>query len=234
MVRSLPRQSPLLLSRTNWKPLLLLMLVVAGLLLALYQPANLPVLFEMLKSQRGHTGFVLILLLLQTVLYMLALPGSWVLWLTAPLYTPLPATLILVCGTTTGALAGYGLSLYLGQPWQGRLRQNRTFQVLERRGDFMTLLALRMTPSFPHSVINYSAGILRLPLFQFTLATFLGLIPKTYLYCYSIDKAMSPQGIVGKNEWYLLILLAVIALGFLGLRLRWILKQSHSSLPHSD
>lgn len=62
------------------------------------------------------------------------------------------------------------------------LRRKRLFLLLEKHADFPALLALRLLPAFPHSVINYGAGVLRLPVAAFLAAAALGLGVKSFLY----------------------------------------------------
>lgn len=140
---------------------------------------------EALAWARSHAGqwwLPLALILLQVLLFMFALPGSTVLWVVAPLYAPIDATLILTAGGTCGALAAYGFSHRLTDAQQARLRRQRGWRVLARESDFLALCALRLVPAFPHSVLNYGAGILHLPLAGFAVSTVIGFGLKAFLY----------------------------------------------------
>lgn len=124
---------------------------------------------QMLQWARGHTQhgwLVVALILLQAVLFMFALPGSSLLWVVAALYPPLGATLILIAGASGGGVAGYFFTRRLTASRLGQLHDHRAFRLLQRHGNFLTLCALRFMPGFPHSIINYGAGVLRLPLGQ--------------------------------------------------------------------
>lgn len=134
------------------------------------------------RSHAGQWWLPAALILLQIVLFMFALPGSTVLWLVAPLYAPPAASLILTAGGVGGALAAYGFSRGLSEAQQARLRRQRAWHVLERESDFLALCALRLLPAFPHSVLNYGAGILRLPLAGFAASTAFGFGLKAFLY----------------------------------------------------
>ncbi|MDH3976689.1 MAG: VTT domain-containing protein [Deltaproteobacteria bacterium] len=121
---------------------------------------------------------------------MLALPGSSFLWVAAPLYPPLLATVILVAGSTLGGMVAYFFARTMATPWFAPMENNRFFHLLEKRSDFLTQCMLRTFPGFPHSFINYSAGILKLPLLPFLLAAVIGLSIKTMLYTITIHRAM--------------------------------------------
>jgi uncharacterized membrane protein YdjX (TVP38/TMEM64 family) len=47
---------------------------------------------------------------------------------------------------------------------------------------FLTLLTLRLIPSVPFVLINATAGMVAVPLRPYILATFLGLLPSTFIY----------------------------------------------------
>lgn len=173
-----------------WRPLLLIALTAAGMSLYFMGIFDLA---GLLQWAEGFTKFWWVaagLALLQALFFMLALPGSSFLWVIAPLYPPLTATLILVAGSTMGAMAGYLFARRLTGPWRERIYKNRFFKRLEKRSDFLTQCAIRTFPAFPHSFINYSAGVLKLPLIPFLLAALIGLSIKTFLYTTAIHGAM--------------------------------------------
>lgn len=148
---------------------------------------------EALAWARGHAGqwwLPAALVLLQIVLFMFALPGSTVLWIVAPLYAPPAATLILVAGGVAGALAAYGFSQRLTETQRARLRRQRAWRVLERESDFLALCALRLVPAFPHSVLNYGAGILHLPLGGFAASAAIGFGLKAFIYSSVIHRLL--------------------------------------------
>jgi uncharacterized membrane protein YdjX (TVP38/TMEM64 family) len=128
--------------------------------------------------------------LLQVVLFMFALPGSTVLWLAAPLYPPLAATAILTAGGIGGALAAYAFARRLTDASLAGLSAHRAFHLLERETDFRFLCALRLMPAFPHSVLNYGAGILRVPRTAFAGSAAIGIAVKAFLYSSAIHHAL--------------------------------------------
>lgn len=176
---------------------------------------------EALAWAHGHAGqwwLPLALILLQTVLFMFALPGSTLLWIVAPLYDPPAATLILTAGGAGGALAAYGLSLRLTEGQRARLRRHRAWKILEQESDFLTLCALRLVPAFPHSVLNYGAGILRLPIGQFLAAAAIGFGLKAFLYSSAIHRALAAADLRDLLREEAVPLLVLIALLFIAAR----------------
>lgn len=122
------------------------------------------------------------LVVLMAILFTFALPGSLVVWLIAPFVAPWIAVPLLVAGSVAGALGGYWFAGRLGAD-RGPLRHHPWLvEALRRHGDFLNLMAMRTFPGFPHSVINYAAGMLRLPRVTFVLASTLGLSVKWGVY----------------------------------------------------
>lgn len=89
--------------------------------------------------------------------------------------------------STLGAYIGYGIGYFGGKPLIERLRTFLGFSwadvaAMERRfhaGKVNTsIFFLRALPLFPLSVISAAAGLLRLPIKQFSLWTFYGSLPR--------------------------------------------------------
>ena len=101
----------------------------------------------------------------------------------------LPGTI----ASTLGAYIGYAIGFYGGKPmvdrWEKFLGFSwRDVENLEKRfrsGQVnLSIFLLRALPIFPLSVISAAAGLLRLPLTQFSLWTFYGTIPRCLLLGY--------------------------------------------------
>jgi membrane protein DedA with SNARE-associated domain len=89
--------------------------------------------------------------------------------------------------STLGAYIGYGIGYFGGKPLVERWQRFLGFtwndvEAMERRfqsGQINTsIFFLRALPIFPLSVISAAAGLLRLPVKQFSLWTFYGTIPR--------------------------------------------------------
>ncbi len=95
--------------------------------------------------------------------------------------------------STLGAYIGYGIGYFGGKPmidrWKGFLGFSwADVEAMERRfkssGVKASIFLLRALPIFPLSVISAAAGLLRLPVKQFSLWTFYGTIPRCLLLAY--------------------------------------------------
>ncbi len=173
-------------------PLLLCLLLLIGLILELSGLIDTAELLELSHAHAQRWWMLLLLILIPAILFSFALAGSLFLWVVAPLYPPLLAALILSAGACLGGLGAYALSRRLAGEWIHRIEASPSYQLLRRQGGFFTLLAIRLFPGFPHALVNYSAGILRLQLGQFALTALLGVFIKSYLYARVINAALDP------------------------------------------
>jgi uncharacterized membrane protein YdjX (TVP38/TMEM64 family) len=175
---------------------LIVALILLGLGLELFGVIDLQQWLGFARSHSDHWWLILLLILLQAILFSFALAGSLFLWIAAPIYPPLTATFILVAGGTLGGLGAYRLANYLSQEWLDKVEASRTYRLLQRRENFYSLFAMRVFPAFPHSIVNYSAGLLKAKLPQFVAAAILGIGIKSYIYASVIHRAsqqLAPQ-----------------------------------------
>ncbi len=206
---------------------MLVTLVVLGVVLDFTGAIDWQRILRLAQVYAHYWWVPIILIGLQVILFTFALPGSAVVWVAAPLYPPLAATLILTTGGTLGALSAYWLARHESLQWRKRMEDSRFYQILEQRSDFLSLCALRLIPGFLHSIINYGSGILRLPMMRFLSASIVGLAIKFFLYSNAIHGAVTATELSELVRLKTLGPLAILALvtGLAALlRKRWLHK----------
>ncbi len=167
----------------HWRSLLLVALIVTGLVLAVWYTPDLRMFLEWGDRIADQPWAMIAVVVLMAVLFVFALPGSLMFWLIAPFHPPMVSVTMLLIGSLAGTFGAYRMSARLGRDWsRGGARAERLLGLLSHRGDLLTQCALRMLPGFPHSLVNYAGGVLRLPLGTFMLAAFLGLAVKWWVY----------------------------------------------------
>lgn len=149
----------------------------------------------------------------------IGLPGSIGLWLIAPFYTPLVATLMLTISSVVGAWGAYVLAAQVGDRWQPKGLTLKVMETLKDRSDLLTQCAMRVLPGFPHSVINFAAGLGRIPLGRYLLAALLGLSVKWAVYSSAIYGAL--EAIEEEDALQLDVMLPLLALTVLLLAGAW-------------
>ncbi len=163
-------------------------LVGIGTALQVLDLISWPAVLEWMRGFTPGWGMALAIILAQGAMFTFALPGSVLVWVAAVLYSPSAATAILTAGSTLGALGAYQFALRITRAYAEQAAQGKMYIFLRAQGDFFTLCAMRVLPGFPHSLINYTSGTLRLPLSRFLGAAALGLAFKTFLYSSAISE----------------------------------------------
>jgi uncharacterized membrane protein YdjX (TVP38/TMEM64 family) len=102
-------------------------------------------------------------------------------------YGFLPALLLVMVGWMLSGLAcffvGRGVARPLLDRWFGAERFERIEARIER-GGAKALVAARLIPIFPFSIVCYAAGAARVPVWRFTWTTVIGYLPITAIAVY--------------------------------------------------
>ena len=157
-------------------------LIIAGILLEISGYLDAEKMLFVAREYTDYWWLVIVLIVVQIILFTFALAGSLVLWVAAVLYPPVMATFILAAGATLGGVGAYYFSKYMTEEWIKKIESSRTYKILHKQDNFFTLFALRVFPAFPHSLVNYSSGVLKVKLSHFIAAAFFGVGIKSYIY----------------------------------------------------
>jgi uncharacterized membrane protein YdjX (TVP38/TMEM64 family) len=193
------------------------MLVFVGIALQVSGTIDARQIISLAREYAGVWWLGVLLIAIQAVLFTFALAGSTLIWIIAALFTPFTSTVMITTGTTLGGVMAYLFSNKMSDDWVRKAQDSRVYQLMREKGDLYTLLALRLMPGFPHSVINYSAGILKVGLTRFVPATIAGSAIKSYVYSSVIYNATLMENSTGDIEfsdiWPLLALSLLILAG---------------------
>ncbi len=98
-----------------------------------------------------------------------------------------PALALVMLGWLLSGLLCFAVGRSVARPlldrWFGSERFERTEAAIERGGATL-LLAVRLLPILPFSLVSYAAGAARVPLWRFTWTTVVGYLPITSLAVY--------------------------------------------------
>lgn len=195
------------------KILILLVLIVLGIVSQLSGLIDPEKIISVSRSYADQWWLILLLVIIQIVLFTFALAGSSFLWVTAALYSPLMASLILAAGATLGGITAYFFSQRLTDDWIHKVEGSHAYSLLHKNDNFFTLLALRLMPAFPHAIINYSSGILKVNIIAFIAASFTGIGIKSYVFVTVIQQAVSSGSIYDLLDLSVLAPLILISAG---------------------
>ena len=145
--------------------------------------------------------------------------------------------------STLGAYIGYGIGYLGGKPMVDRLRGFLGFnwsdvEAMERRFRVgrvnASLFFLRALPIFPLSIISASAGLLRLPVKQFTLWTFYGSIPRCLFLGYLGWGLGEPYQAIAKGIDRIETIVSLLLLGLIFVLIFWLRWRVRGRILKSD
>lgn len=202
-----------------------------AIVLGVWQPVSIDTIMGWGHRFASEPMALAAVIIVQGLMFAFALPGSLLIWFVAPFLAPLVAVPVLLAGSLVGVAGGYVVSSRLGGDWRPR-HGAWLIDIVERRSDFFTQCALRVLPGCPHWVVNYSAGVLRLPLMTVLLAAAVGLSMKWTVYAsaiHGIGSAAEARGEIGMT--LVLPLVVLTAFLFVGsvLRRRLIARASDNT-----
>jgi len=131
---------------------------------------------------------ILIYILVYIAAIALNLPGGAVLTIAGGfLFGTLPAIVYVNIGATCGAVLAFLSARYL---LGSRLQEAYGAQLAKFNGEMERngvryLLTLRLIPVFPFFLVNFLAGLTRVPLSSFAWTTAIGIIPGTAVFAYA-------------------------------------------------
>lgn len=98
-----------------------------------------------------------------------------------------PALALVMTGWLLNGLICWAIGQSIARPlldrWFGEERFERVERSIERGGPTL-LLAMRLIPILPFSIVSYAAGAARVPLWRFVWTTLLGYLPITAISVY--------------------------------------------------
>jgi uncharacterized membrane protein YdjX (TVP38/TMEM64 family) len=179
------------------KRLLLLALFIGVIAALRFSPIGDALTLENLQKHRDalldfvHARFalsIIVYIAVYIVVVAFSLPGGAVMTLAGGyLFGTVVAVPCVVVGATTGALLAFLSARYLVGD---RLQQAYTAQLerfnreMERNG-IRYLLTLRLIPIFPFFLVNFLAGLTRVPFTAFAWTTAAGIVPGTIVYAFA-------------------------------------------------
>ena len=127
-------------------------------------------------------------------------------------FGPVFGTVYTVIGATICAVVEFFVARFFGRGAIARFLKGKLVSVdeaIEKHG-FATVLLIRLIPNAPYDVQNYSLGLTRVRPRDYCLATFIGIIPGTFMFVYLGYSLSDP-----KQLWKIML----AALLFVGLYL---------------
>lgn len=164
---------------------LVLVMVLAGYLVDLASLVH-PQRLQDLLGKAGFLAPVFYMALMALAVVIAVIPSLPLDVAAGAFFGPLLGTLYSALGATAGAMASFLIARYVGREFIAKHLQGH-INFCTRCSDRLLIRVIvvsRLLPFVSFDVVSYGAGLTKMSLKAFTLATFLGMLPLTLVYNY--------------------------------------------------
>jgi len=191
-------------------------------------------------TEQHYLSAVAIFILIYITAVALSIPGATILTLAAGFLFGFLGLVYVNIAASSGAVLAFLTARYLIGDWVQKHYSNElaSFNREIAENGYHYLLTLRLIPIFPFFLINFFAGLTRVPLSTFTWTTMIGILPGSFVYIYTghqlgiIDK---PGDILSWQIITALVLLGLLVVSpVLGKKLMKSKSDKPAELPVKD
>jgi len=189
-IRENLKRSHLYLNKTPMARRAIAIGVALLLLFALFIFTPLKVVFDVrlfknfIQQYEGYVEFLFVII--YTILTVIGIPGTVLTIVGGSLFGLWHGTLISIISATLGAWASFVVARYLLQDYaQQKFSKSKLlnkFQTAVLDQPFGFVLTTRLIPISPFNLVNYLFGLTTVNWFDYTFATFIGVIPGSFAY----------------------------------------------------
>jgi uncharacterized membrane protein YdjX (TVP38/TMEM64 family) len=154
------------------------------------------------------------------VAVVLAVPVAVLVLVGALVFGPWPGMLYTLCGMVSGAVVTYAFGHFTAASLVETFSDNDTMRKLDhafKKRGLMTVIIVRVLPIAPFVMVNMVAGAFKVPLRDFVLGSFIGLLPATLMASLFADRLTA----LVNNPSAKTIGAAVVTLLLIGLAIWW-------------
>jgi uncharacterized membrane protein YdjX (TVP38/TMEM64 family) len=148
------------------------------------------------------------------------------------LFGALWGSVLVVVTATLSSLIPFALSRQLGQEWVASKLEGRKLESIYRRsegqGGFVFILMMRLVPVLPWEVQSYVAGVTKVSIPVYLLATAIGILPG------SASLVLLGDAVADPTSWRFVLAIALNAVFIVGTPLVAALLQRRRQKQHSE
>lgn len=178
------------------------------------------------KVRNAGAAGVALFAVIYLIAPLLLLPASVLTLGAGFLYGPLWGTLLVSPLSVAAASIAFLLGRTVARRQvEKRIEGNARFAAVDRavgESGFRIVLLLRLSPVIPFNILNYALGLTRVRFGTYLLASFLGMLPGTFLYVYLGSAATSAAqlsqhggGTTGRAAFWVGIVATIVVVGIL-------------------
>ena len=147
---------------------------------AFFAPARIEALLESI----GPLAPLIYMAVMAVTAVFVPIPGPPLFVIAGAIFGPVMGTVYAVAGSVAGALVAFLIARFLGRDFIESLVGRQVVICCECSEGLLTKIIFfsRLLPLISFDVVSYGAGLTRMSLRSFALATLLGSIPMTFIY----------------------------------------------------
>ncbi|HTZ40316.1 MAG TPA: TVP38/TMEM64 family protein [Syntrophales bacterium] len=182
-----------------------------------FEPARL----ESLLEDIGPMAPVTYMVIMAATAVLIPIPGPPLFVVAGALFGPILGTVYAVAGSMAGAMVAFVIARFLGREFIESLVGRQVVICCECSEGLLIKIIFfsRLLPLISFDVVSYGAGLTRMKLRHFALATLLGSIPMTFIY-HSFGSVLK-IGTTAAVALGIVIVVILFALPYLAERYEW-------------
>ena len=143
-----------------------------------------PARIEALLEQIGPFAPLIYMAVMAATAVLVPIPGPPLFVIAGAIFGPVMGTIYAVAGSVAGALIAFLIARFLGRDFIESLVGKQVVICCECSEGLLTKIIFfsRLLPLISFDVVSYGAGLTRMSLRSFALATLLGSLPMTFVY----------------------------------------------------
>jgi uncharacterized membrane protein YdjX (TVP38/TMEM64 family) len=143
-----------------------------------------PALIEEILEEIGPFAPLIYMAVMAATAIIIPIPGPPLFVIAGALFGPFLGTVYAVAGSVAGAVIAFLLSRFLGRDFIESMVGKQVVICCECSEGLLAKIVFfsRLLPLISFDVVSYGAGLTRMSLRNFTMATLLGSIPMTFIY----------------------------------------------------
>lgn len=137
-------------------------------------------------DRAGHAAPVVFMLIMAAAVVISPIPSLPLDIAAGLFFGPFLGTLYAAVGALIGAVISFFIARVLGQGMVEKLAVGHILVCRKCTNSLMTKIVFfsRLIPTVSFDVVSYGAGLTKMSVLHFSLATFLGMLPLTFVYVY--------------------------------------------------
>lgn len=151
----------------------------------------------------GATG-ILLFIAVYVVAEVALVPGSLLTMAAGFAYGPIAGLLVASPASVLAASTAFLLGRTVLRGWiQKKIAHSPKMRALDRaigKNSFKLIVLLRLSPVIPFNLLNYMLGLSDAPLGRYVAASFIGMLPGTWLYVYLGSLATTAAGLTNASR----------------------------------